>query len=321
VVVGSNEYGKTLEHHLNVNWGVDPDVTFEDNPLLLGVDYGESYTKVRPAPSKMSSAIRKALNEVPAGIILDVPSAKELLPTKSRKNLTEEEKRGIESSKTQKEIKRIESLKLWKTALTRYNSRERKPEQIEQFPQRESNGVTRKALAVIGTGSSCDLSYAEAEYMALALVQKYCFHIGTPKGNPGTVLDAVLDHGSKPSDITLFQPGYREPAGFSDQPDENGHITHYAGDTKFEFRENLINSAPVVIALGGEKGTLAEAILALRQGKQLIVVKGYGAVGQFLQTSKKYKRLSNLHIVDSFVEAVAKADALFDMPEPSQSAA
>jgi len=302
VVVGSNEDGQTLSHHLNVNWGVDPDKTFEDDPLLMGVDYADgSHTRVKPAPSKTAHAIRKALRQVPHGFVLDLTDIRNAM-----KGMTDAEG-------TQKMIDRIISTKVWKKALRQYQERGRTPEQISEFPQRISNGVERKILAVIGTGSSCDLSYAEAEYIALSLSPKYYFHVGTPNGNPGQVIKAVQDHGLRPSDLTLFQPGYREPDNDFDPADEKGHLTHYSGETKMEFREKLIQSASVVLALGGENGTLAEAMFAINMGKPLIVVKGYGAVGRYLASSKRFKGNENLHIVDSVQDAVAKAIELHDM--------
>jgi len=74
IVAGSNEYGKSLEDHINIDWGLDPDSTFEDNPQLMGVDYGRSHTKVRACGNKMSTELKSALLEVPGGTILDTQS-------------------------------------------------------------------------------------------------------------------------------------------------------------------------------------------------------------------------------------------------------
>jgi hypoxanthine phosphoribosyltransferase len=69
-VVGSNDWGKNLKHHHNVNWGVDPDRTFEDDPALMGIDYAPgTHVKVVERPSETSEAIRKCLLAVPAGYI------------------------------------------------------------------------------------------------------------------------------------------------------------------------------------------------------------------------------------------------------------
>ena len=71
VVVGSNEYGKSLDKHVNIDWGLDPDESFEDNPRLMGVDYGKDYRSVKACGNKMSTYLKGALLEVSKGIILD----------------------------------------------------------------------------------------------------------------------------------------------------------------------------------------------------------------------------------------------------------
>ncbi|MDZ4221541.1 MAG: hypothetical protein U1C18_01555, partial [Patescibacteria group bacterium] len=69
-IVGSNEYNQNLYHHCNVNWGVDPDITFEDKPELMGIDYAPgTYTKVVDRPTEASETIRKALLAIPDGYI------------------------------------------------------------------------------------------------------------------------------------------------------------------------------------------------------------------------------------------------------------
>ncbi|HWQ99794.1 MAG TPA: hypothetical protein VN397_03035, partial [Candidatus Methylomirabilis sp.] len=70
-IVGSNEYGKNLDSkHSDINWGVDPDNTFEDKPELMGIDYAPgSYEKVVECPSDASRAIRACLLAVPDGYV------------------------------------------------------------------------------------------------------------------------------------------------------------------------------------------------------------------------------------------------------------
>tara|TARA_Y100000310_G_scaffold341505_1_gene440851 strand:- start:1566 stop:3038 length:1473 start_codon:yes stop_codon:yes gene_type:complete len=71
-VVGSNEYGETLDDHVQIDWGLDPDEAFEDDPNLMGVDYGFNHHTIKANPTKMSSDIRTRMLAVPRGVVLDV---------------------------------------------------------------------------------------------------------------------------------------------------------------------------------------------------------------------------------------------------------
>ena len=94
VVVGSNEYGKTLDNHVNIDWGLDPDKSFEDNPRLMGVDYAGGYTKIRACGNKMSSHLRSALLEVPKGVILDTGAVQ----SKKRTRKKEVKEKAVQNS-------------------------------------------------------------------------------------------------------------------------------------------------------------------------------------------------------------------------------
>src|SRR3989344_6902812 len=84
-IVGSNEYGQNLSHHKNINWGVDPDSTFEDNPDLMGIDYAPgTYTKVVERPTEASEAIRKCLLSVPAGLVYSADDIDEQIANQFR---------------------------------------------------------------------------------------------------------------------------------------------------------------------------------------------------------------------------------------------
>lgn len=284
-VVGSNENGQTLDNHLNINWGLNPDESFEDNPLLMGVDYaGYSHNQVRAQPSQTSTAIRNALNEVPKGVVLDYENLNDLVQAKD----------------IPAEIRKAESSKRWQNAKTAYQSHRRTPSQINEFPKREPFSDQRRSVAIVGSGSFVDLSDAESEYLALALSPRYVFNFGTPDGNPGRVLRAVNEY-CRDSNVTLFQPEYMRGKFY-----EAGDFpVEYSGQSKDEFRENFVRSSDAVLVLGGEDGTLHETIVALHAGKSVIAVKDYGAVAKYL-SSKKFKKFDNLSIVDSLPEAVDK---------------
>lgn len=84
IVLGSNEDGVSLENHVNIEWGLDPDEAFEDNPELIGVDYAMANNKVMACGNKMSSYIRKMLLEVPKGIVLDTTADQEQKVSKTK---------------------------------------------------------------------------------------------------------------------------------------------------------------------------------------------------------------------------------------------
>ncbi len=77
-VIGSNENGLDLApFHKNINWGLNPDESFEDNPELLGVDYcDDSHVKIKAVPSLTATEIREAILEVPHGVVYDFSKRK-----------------------------------------------------------------------------------------------------------------------------------------------------------------------------------------------------------------------------------------------------
>jgi len=288
VVVGSNEHGETLGHHLNINWGLNPDESFEDDPLLLGVDYADgTCTRIKPAPSKTALDIRTALRESIKGIILD---------TETQIGIPA----PVSLETTWKEISKAVKSRGWIIADYKCRSSPCLAEPMGDFPQRKPFEATRRSLAVFGSGGVSDLGDAELEYLALALSPKFVFHAGTTGGNPGSFLQAVNRH-CPDSNITLYQP-----ANYGWNDEFVGSQIIHVGGTKNEFREAMVRSADAVLILGGRVGTLSEALLSLHAGKPVIVVKNYGSVGTFLASSRKYLKFSNLHLVESLEEAAER---------------
>ncbi len=284
-VVGSNEDGETLDHHLNINWGLDPDTSFEDDPLLLGVDYApNTHTKIQAAPSKCARDIRAALKEVPRGTILDFDT-----PIK-------------EPPSPQKEIKKVLASKGWANAKARQETFGIQKPEFSSPPRPYKKKPAKQSLAIIGSGKAADLTDSEVEFLESALTSSFQFHAGTPRGNPGKLLEHI-HHAC--GDVTFIQPQYQEGTVSLD------YATEFVGETKMEFREHIIDRADMVLALSGSDGTLTEALLALLSGKDLVVVKNYGAVGHYFASSRKYKKFDNLHLVDSLDAAADKLLALY----------
>ncbi|MBU1681863.1 phosphoribosyltransferase, partial [Candidatus Micrarchaeota archaeon] len=285
-VVGSNEDGETLNHHLNINWGLNPDESFEDDPLLLGVDYTpNSHTRIQGAPSKCAREIRSALREVPRGIILDFDTVAE------------------EAAAPQKEIKKVLASKGWANAKARWETFGTENPELLLSPRPYQEKPERQSLAVIGSGKAADLTDAEIKFLESALSSSFAFYAGTPNGNPGKLLQYVHE---RCGDATFIQPQYMEGVVSLE------YYTEFAGETKMEFREHIIERADVVLALSGSDGTLTEALLTLLSGKDLVVVKNYGALGNYFASSRKYKKFDNLHLVDSLEAAADKLLELYE---------
>ena len=285
-VIGSNEDGETFDHHLNINWGLNPDESFEDDPLLLGVDYApNTHTKIQAAPSKCAREIRAALKEVPRGTVLDFDT-----PIK-------------EAPSPQKEIKKVLASKGWANAKARQETFGTQKPEFSSPPRPYKKKPAQQSLAIIGSGKAADLTDCEVEFLESALSSSFKFHAGTPNGNPGKLLGHI--HNSN-GYVTFIQPQYME-GNIS-----LNYYTEFAGETKMEFREHIIESADVVLALSGSEGTLTEALLTLLSGKDLVVVKNYGAVGHYFASSRKYKKFDNLHLVDSLEAAAEKLLELYE---------
>ena len=282
-VVGSNEHGQTLYKHKNINWGLNPDESFEDNPTLMGVDYANgSHTKVIDTPTKQSEAIREALLEVPRGTILDFSNIHTLIRIKQAYS----------------HIDKAINSKTWRNA-------SRKRGDLGVVSGLEVQALThsptqRKKLLVIGNGLEIDLNKDEIDYITRSLVPIYDVIAGTPKGNPGFVLDsfAKIRQGSS----QLYQP--RDSSSDYDKKDMFGMPIVFHGESKDEFRENLVETAEAVLVLGGNEGTLRDTILSVHAGKPVYVIKGYGAVGHYA-TKAEIRHNPLLKLADNLMEAVS----------------
>ncbi len=282
-VVGSNENGQSLYKHKNINWGLNPDESFEDNPNLMGVDYaGGSHTRVVDTPTKQSEAIKEALLEVPRGTVLDFSNLPHLMRIK----------------KAYAHVEKALKSKIWINA-----SRKRKDLGVSGLEVQASTTSTtpRRKLLIIGNGSQVDLSDDETRYLTNSLAPLYDLIAGTPKGNPGLVLDSFVK--ARQESSQLYQP--RDASDNYDTKEMFGAPIMFHGETKDEFRENLVESADAVLVLGGNEGTLRETILSVHAGKPVYVIKGYGAVGNYAGKAEiRYN--TSMNVVDTLPEAVKR---------------
>lgn len=325
-IVGSNEDAENLSHHHNVNWGVDPDTTFEDNPELMGVDYARGdYTKVVEVPSEASGAIRKCLLSVPAGVIYDADDIAEQINSqfqqwhKHQAERKAKHKVSVATARTEhdqevetyrkekaeqkvrdeveREWSHITNTKRWKDAVAQASTIS-----FEHLPTSIPNGVAHNLhnILVIGNGKQVDLSTEASELIADTLGPYHSFFAGTPDGNPGTVLKTVLKRIAKP-EVRLYQPGYRE--GKTD--DSFGGVpVVFRGQEKTEMREQMVQDSHIALVLGGAEGTLRETLLALKLGKPSVMVNGWGPIPTYLLRSKKYTKLPHLKVCNDIAEAM-----------------
>jgi hypoxanthine phosphoribosyltransferase len=278
-IVGSNEDGQNLYNHRNINWGLDPDESFEDNPELMGVDYAPgSLTRVIDCPTTSSEAIKNALLEIPRGTILDLSNLPELMRLKDAypsidKALRSQGWQRAEDTRRDLGVSGIEA------TISEYQSTQ-----------------PRKKLLIIGNGREVTLTDEEVQYLAASLSPVYDVIAGTPKGNPGRILQECSQQREASAQL------YQSTASRGDLVDKErfGNPVNFHGETK----EDLVQSADAVLVLGGNEGALRETILAVYTGKPVYVLSGYGAVGNYAQQSKSLRNNPNVHLIDNLPDAV-----------------
>ena len=146
-------------------------------------------------------------------------------------------------------IEKALNSKTWRNAdKTRKDSR---PSELEVQTLMSTSSQRRKLL-IIGNGSKQDLSEDEARYIASSLAPIYDVIAGTLNGNPGLILDSFREVGIGSSQF--YQP--RDSSDDYDNKEVFGMPIIFHGETKEEFRENLVESADAVLVHGGNEGKL-----------------------------------------------------------------
>lgn len=325
-LVGSNEHAQNLAHHRNVNWGVDPDTTFEDHPDLMGVDYAPgSLTEVVECPSETSEAIRRSILAVPDGWIYDAGDIDEQIASQRREwERRQRERRAThrqavraaraehrddvaayrqrrdaerQRNRLERNVARITASPRWQRAIA-----QQPPE--ETLPTAVPNGTSHPFhnVLVIGRGQR-DLPDASIQFIADQLGPHCSLFAGTPTGNPGAVLHAVLTSAKVPTpEVRLYQPEY---ARHGTSTPVGGILVTFVGPEKDDMRRQMIADSHVVLALGGHEGTLREALLALEMGKPTVLIDGYGSVPACVLAHARYRKMSNCIHCGSLASAVA----------------
>ena len=292
-IVGSNDCGQSFDKHRNINWGLDPDESFEDNPQLMGVDYVPGCnTRVYDCPSETSEAIKKALLEVPKGIVLDLSGLDELMRINDAYPV----------------IKKIVKSKTWDQALRNPPRKNLGVSGLEAKALEYDHTKPRKRLLVIGDGNSVTLSKDDADYIATSLANRFNAIAGIESGNPGLVLK--LFNKLRSGSSQLYQPVYTVEDFYGDNLEMFGNSIRFDGDNKEDFRENLVSNADAVLVLGGKEGTLNESVLSLYANKPVYVIRNFGAVGKYLNKSKLLKRNSNLHLCNDALDLVSRLEEI-----------
>lgn len=329
-VIGSNEMGRDLSHHRNINWGVDPDRTFEDRPELMGIDYAPgTHTKVVECPSVTSEAIRRCLLAVPDGWILTGDVDAQIASQRSEWARRQRERRRAHHREVRKQrvqhhedvvaLRRAEALECQRariedaieriTATPRWAELAQQALPIEAIPASLPNGTNHPFhnVLVVGRGQR-DLPDASVQFVADQLGVHCSLFAGTADGNPGAVLRAVLASAKVPTpEVRLYQP---EHARASVGERVGGVPVVFVGPEKDDMRRQMIADSHVVLALGGAKGTLREVLLALEAGTPTVLIDGYGPVPECVWSDRTLRKKPNLIWCQSLIEALTTILAL-----------
>jgi len=247
-------------------------------------------------PSEMSEKIRKAILGVPDGFVFDLSDIEEQIAVQ-RKKLEEVEAEQRLYGEVEREWSRITATKKWQDAAAQAPAVSFEP-LTEIIPNYTSHN--RHNILVIGNGRQVDVPQKVAELIADTLGPHHSFFAGTPSGNPGTILKTVLQRVTM-SEVCLYQPGYRK--GEADNS-YGGAPVVFVGPEKEDMRLQMVKDSHIALALGGAEGTLREVLLALKFGKPVVLVKGWGAIPTYLLASKKYIKLSHVKVCDNVAEAM-----------------
>ncbi|PIR53073.1 hypothetical protein COU76_03030 [Candidatus Peregrinibacteria bacterium CG10_big_fil_rev_8_21_14_0_10_49_10] len=271
-IVGSNEDGESLYKHLNINWGVDPDTTFEDDSRLMGVDYSDhSHTKVVEMSNPASQKIREVFFSVPNGYVFDLSDfdLEEVLSSDEAEKYEVPE--GIQTR-----IHALCDMVVSKHELDAF----RDSFDLGFLPLSETRIAGKKVL-LIG-GANGDLSEDDVSAIANSFDGETCQIItGTERGNAG----AVASRASKAW--------------------ENYDVRHAGSDEEQDRRRNeMIEQSDVVLVLGGARGTLYEALLALKQRKPTHIVRGWGYPAHYLSRNEWLQKNTPLQVASSVREAL-----------------
>lgn len=329
-LVGSNEYGRNVgPKHQDINWGVDPDATFEDRPELMGIDYAPgSTTRVVECPSDASREIRACLLSVPDGWIYDAEDIGEQISHQRKLWTSRQQARHSEhrvkvdearaahqaevkrsramnqhekkEGQLERRLTRITASKAWRTLRVKFATL---PEETFSAPTSANAPGVHGNVLIIGSGQQT-LPATAASYVADALIPYCSLLAGTASGNPGAVLKAALQ--SKRSgapEVRLYQP---EDARNRADEQFGGVPVTFVGPDKGTMRRRMVSDASAVLALGGAEGTLREALLALEMGKPLILVRGYGAVAEYILGSKSLRNKASLTACDGLSDAIGQ---------------
>ncbi|MDO8624640.1 MAG: hypothetical protein Q7R47_01050, partial [Candidatus Diapherotrites archaeon] len=334
-IVGSNDHNRNLSHHQNVDWGVDPDGTFEDKPSLMGIDYApHSRTKVVDCPSQASEAIRRHILAVPNGMAFDFANVDRQIKTQfarwkahQRERLKEhrqevfkghalhreevrkfreERKKQSAVEKFENRLGRIVTSKRWRELRDRHQHLP-----VEQLPEIIPNGTTHAFhnILVVGRGTQ-NLPDVSARFLADNLGSHCSFFAGTPDGNPGAVLRAALASTRITTpEVRLYQPEHARgsAAGFGGFP-----VTFV--DNKDDMRRQMIADAHAVLVLGGAEGTLREVLLSFDAGKPVVIIRGYGPVATYVLGTKRLASRSNCIVVENLRSAAEKILSMSSIP-------
>jgi hypoxanthine phosphoribosyltransferase len=283
-IAGSNDDGIDMgTRHRNINWGIDPDDSFEDDPRLLGIDYADSaHIKVKAVPSMSSTQIRKAILEVPSGVVYNFSAKQKSHPDAVSR------------------AGRIAGTRKWRSITGSHVPVEEPALGSHDAPQRKLR------LAVSGSSNGANrFSQAYLEQFGKAL-QPYVeiLYAGTEKGAPGHIMRGIA---AGIDEVVVVRPDSEK--GRVQAIRGNAGIPNlgisFFGNDKAEHRYALSKKGNAHLVLDGGEGTLAEALASVYAGNPVIVLASSN-VGRYLSSTPSLGKRNNVQMVDNLDAALQR---------------
>lgn len=294
-VIGSNDDNRDLFRHKNIDFGFDPDSTFEDRPELMGVDYAEdSLVKVVEKKTKISQGIKKALLDVPKGVVLDFSLIEDII------------KAGRNYARAYKVTEKILASSDW------YNSLDSPLDEMSQSCVSDTIVNTageKKKLLIVSSKNTPLLLKTEIDYLVRSLGDAFHIVSGSYSGDRGLLMRQFSKKTN--ASLSLYLPSGRS---IPERDVRRNIDIKYFGKDKADYLEILMHGIDAVLLLGGQDGALKEVLMALYSSKPVFSITNFGKAGYYLSNSKVLRNHTFLHMADNFPNLVRMLEDYINNP-------